>query len=380
MTPSPTSGIRRWRGPLLAAPSLLFVLALAGAEAGVRALLPHLPPLEVFVRDPHQRMGFTDRREVRIFRFDPELFWRLQPDLRDVIWDFTLVSTNAQGLRHPRDLDPKPAGGFRIVCVGDSVTFGYRVPVIWAERPQAYDRDALPYPALLEAHLRRLNPDRDVEAIALAAPGYSSYQGRLWLAREIDRLRPDLVTTLFGWNDVNVRRATDAQTMPAESWRVAMRRLVASSQGLLHVTERLRAAESGAQPEGGPTTLRVTRDEFVANHLEMQRLTVESGARFAAIGTVFRDALGDPEETSRLAGHRAALREALGGRGIPYLEVAELTEAGHPANEILFGEAIHPNALGHRLLAGRLLVFLEREGLLGNLNGPLLGGNAGSGE
>jgi lysophospholipase L1-like esterase len=371
MSSSGTTLSPRLRVLALVAPSLLFGLVLTAGEIATRWLLPPLNPLETFVRDPHQRMGFTDRRSVRIFRFDPELFWRLEPGLRDVVWDFTLVSTNDAGLRHPRELEAKPPGGFRIVCAGDSVTFGYRVPTVWADAPGAYSAGDVPYPRLLEQRLRAANPDREIEVIGLAVPGYSSYQGRLWLARELRRLQPDLVTTLYGWNDVNVRLATDADAMPAEWWRVALRGSVAASQGLLRISEALQEPAVASLPRDADKTLRVPREAFVANHLEMNRQATATGARFVAIAPVYRDPVSIPGEAPRIAGHRDALREALGTRGIPWLEIPELTEAAHPANAPLFGEVIHPNARGHRLLTDRLLGFLDERGLLGELRvGP----------
>jgi len=57
--------------------------------------------------------------------------------------------------------------------------------------------------------------------------------------------------------------------------------------------------------------------------------------------------------------YRAKLRETALGKKIPVLEIPELTESGWPANKALFGERIHPNAAGHRLLAERLTAFLS---------------------
>ena len=90
------------------------------------------------------------------------LFWRLRPNADRAIWDFTVVSTNAQGVRHDRPLGKKPPGRFRIVCVGDSVTFGYRVPLVFPDNPDAYDRGDAPYASRLERMLRAQYPGRDI--------------------------------------------------------------------------------------------------------------------------------------------------------------------------------------------------------------------------
>ena len=45
-------------------------------------------------------------------------------------------------------------------------------------------------------------------------------------------------------------------------------------------------------------------------------------------------------------------------------EIPELTEDFHPENAALFGEHIHPNHRGHRLMAQRVLQIVAARGLL----------------
>ncbi len=357
---------RPLRAAALAAPALLFALLLAAAEAAVRAALPPLSGVEVLVRDPAQRAGFGDRRAVSIFEADPVRLWRLRPGLRDVIWDFTPVSTDGDGLRTFGA--PAPPGGtsMRILALGDSVTFGYRVPVVWPERPNQFDREARPWPALVEQALREANPGRAIEVRSLAVPGYTSHQGRLWLEREMDRARPALVVALYGWNDQNLRPVPDADSMPAGGPVVWARGLALRSQALL----RLAAWSRG---DGGAATAphwRVSAPEFAANHRAMAALAAARGARFVAIAPVFGDAVALPGDAPRMQALREALRGAAREAAFPLLEVPELTEAAHPDNRWLFGETIHPSHLGHRLLAQRLLDLLAREAALPGLAIP----------
>lgn len=357
---------RPLRAAALAAPALLFAVLLAAAEAAVRATLPPLSGVEVLVRDPAQRAGFGDRRAVSIFEADPARLWRLRPGLRDVIWDFTPVSTDTEGLRTFGG--PAQRGGepLRILALGDSVTFGYRVPVVWPERPDQYDRAARPWPALVEQALREANPGRAIEVRSLAVPGYTSHQGRLWLASEITRERSALVVALYGWNDQNLRPVPDAESMPAGGPVVWARGLALRSQALL----RLAAWSRG---DGGAATAphwRVSPAEFAANHRAMAAATAARGGRFVAIAPVFGDAVALPGDATRMQALREALRGAGREAGFPLLEVPELTEAAHPDNRWLFGETIHPSHLGHRLLAQRLLELLERESTLPDLAFP----------
>jgi lysophospholipase L1-like esterase len=356
----------------LTVPFVLFFLALGLVEAVVRHTKPRLKTLEVFVQAPEQQRGFRDLHEVNVFEGDPLLFWRLAPDLQHVVWDFTPVTTNAQGLRYKTPVGRKKGGVFRIACFGDSVTFGYRVPVVWPERPDDYDRGALPYPELLELALRSANPGREIEVIPMAVPGYSSHQGRAWAARDLSWLRPDVVTACFGWNDINLRGRTDRQTMDTSVQQVLLRRLMTNSQALIYASLWW---QRGHVPEPPPAsddarTTRVTASEYVENLQEIVRLAGANGARAIVIGPVYRDAVAEPGESERISAHRSRLREAMTAAGTPYLEIPELTESGWPSNEHLFGEKIHPGFLGHRLMANRLIETLAARGMLGGLKVP----------
>ena len=238
---------RRRRLAYLSIPYAAFALLLVAVEVGVRATLPHVTQLEALIEQQRSQAGFFDRNRQTIFEGDPLLFWRVKPNLDRAVWDFTVVSTNSQGLRHDGDIGPKEPGAIRVVCLGDSVTFGYRVPLVWPERPDQYARDQLPYPMLLERALRAANPGRKIEVVTLAVPGYTSHQGLLWLRREIDRLRPDVVTVCFGWNDVTLRAATDRETMPDGRVRVLLRRLTSSSQAITHAALWLQRRRARAE-------------------------------------------------------------------------------------------------------------------------------------
>jgi lysophospholipase L1-like esterase len=356
---------KRRRLLFLSVPYLAVALLLAAVEAVVRWTLPHVDPLEWLVAAPEQRAQIDDRRDVRIFEADPLLFWTLRPGLDRVIWDLTLVSTNAQGLRYPAPVGPKPPGTFRIVCLGDSVTFGYRVPRVLPRHPGDYNPSWRPYPALVEDALRAANPGRAIEVIPLAVPGYSSHQGRAWAERDLERLAPDVVTACFGWNDIGRRARSDREAMATAKTQVLARRLLASSQALVHLGLRLRRTPSAATPATG--TMRVPRNEYVLNLLAITQAARAAKATPVLLGPVYRDRTSHPPEGDDIAAHRAALRAAAEKDGIAYLEIPELTEDQSPANRWLFEEHIHPNHQGHKLMAERLLAFLAEQRLLGDL-------------
>jgi len=167
-------------------------------------------------------------------RQDATRFWRVQPTLHDLVWDFTPVTTNAQGLRMDRPVGPKPANGFRIVCVGDSVTFGYRVPTAFIQNPTATTASDKPYRCKLQDWLQAANPDRAIEVIPLAVPGYNQPPGpasgasRTWPATN-----RDAVTILFGRNDCDLRPIPDARSMPDTAYPSCCGDFMMHSQALL---------------------------------------------------------------------------------------------------------------------------------------------------
>ncbi|MCH8084598.1 MAG: SGNH/GDSL hydrolase family protein [Myxococcales bacterium] len=368
----PTRLTRPLRILVLTAPFVLFLGILAGIEGIVRATLPHVSTLDLFVRSALQRQGFTDTENVTIFEGDPLLFWKIRPSLDRVIWDFTMVSTNEQGLRHAGPIGTKREGSRRIVTLGDSVTFGYRIPVVFPGQPEDYDPKALPYPLAMERDLRAANPDRDIEVVNLAVPGYTSHQGLAWLRRDIGKLEPDLVIACFGWNDVNLRAATDREMMQMDGYHAALRHAGSASQVISHlVSWRRKGQPASVAPFAGPT-LRVPIEDYVENFLEIAKLATAHDATVAVIGPVYRGSPTPSKEAERMTQQRNALRTAMQEAGIAYLEIPELTEHNHPENIMLFGELVHPNVQGHRLMEVRLLELLARREMLWDLAIPEL--------
>lgn len=100
------------------------------------------------------------------------------------------VRTNALGFRDAREYPlAKPPGTFRIVVLGDSVTFGHGAP---------YETS---YPYLLEQRLRSWRPDVKWEVWNLGIPGYNTAQELAYLNEVGERYAPDLVIVGFFLND-----------------------------------------------------------------------------------------------------------------------------------------------------------------------------------
>ena len=158
------------------------------------------------------RIAWDDRRgRPGFYVSDAVLGQRLSPNY-DGWFAGVPVRINALGFRDDRDYAiEKPAGTFRILVLGDSVTFGHGT------------RSDTTYPYLLEQRLREWKPDMNWQVWNLGVPGYATSQELAYLERVGGRYDPDLVIVGFYQNDLT---GNELPRTPS-----AMRRLVAGIQG-----------------------------------------------------------------------------------------------------------------------------------------------------
>jgi lysophospholipase L1-like esterase len=358
---------------------LSFLLLLLAVEGGTRLTMSHVSSLDLFVVTTQQKAQVANAKQSGIFEGDPLLLWRLKPNLDRAIWDFTVVSTNSQHLRSRNSTDtlaPKQAGAIRIVCLGDSVTFGFRVPVVWPDKPSEYDPEWLPFSMLLEKQLKEANPDRQIDVVNMAVPGYTSHQGLAWLRRDIDRLKPDLLVVSFGWNDASLSDVPDRAAINTGWPAFGTRWLIDHSQAFAHATRWLRTGQQlkeKDQPtlQAGPQA-RVSQEEYLANLLAIEQLARQHGASVIVMTAPYRDHSSEAAEADLMFQYRIALGTTMRQRKIRFLEIRELTEDAFPSNEGWFGERIHPNHMGHRLIASELLKMIATSRVLPNVNVPPL--------
>jgi GDSL-like lipase/acylhydrolase family protein len=101
------------------------------------------------------------------------------------------IHINNLGFRDPRDYQlAKGPRTFRIVTLGDSVTFGHS---------SVYEHT---YPYLLEQQLKRWRPDVDWQVWNVAVPGYNTSQELAHLKEIGPQFKPDLVVVGFFENDL----------------------------------------------------------------------------------------------------------------------------------------------------------------------------------
>jgi lysophospholipase L1-like esterase len=229
----------------LAVGLLATILAFAIGEAGLRVAYRVRTSLVAAVALPYV-LGHAYGPappwgdHVRLLESDDVLIWRMRPGVRrryvDVFspihveedriaihrrflpslpeslrsnptWDVTL---NSRGFRAPEFESPKRPSRLRIVCLGDSWTFGANVG----------QDDA--YPQRLAALARQAFPGADLEVLNLGVLGYSSYQGIEVLRSVGLPLEPDVIVIGYGMNDSSMAGFHDADLRtakpPAAAW------------------------------------------------------------------------------------------------------------------------------------------------------------------
>jgi lysophospholipase L1-like esterase len=144
---------------------------------------------------------YRDRQSLSpVIMRDPILSWDLKPNL-NIIYGDVAVSTGERGFRGG---DPPPPGKYsEILCLGDSVTFGWNVS------------ENETFPSQLAACLESREPDR-WNVINAGVPGHSSHQGRLRLESLLRDIKPVKVLLCYGINDRFPTAATDLVCLPGK--------------------------------------------------------------------------------------------------------------------------------------------------------------------
>jgi lysophospholipase L1-like esterase len=245
-------------------------LALLGVALGVvfavtEAALTFLVPPPIVWRYPQESYE-PDGKRLHRLRPNQSAFTQSAP-----------VSTNSYGLRND-EFSPRPAGGVvRILCIGDSLTFGNGV------------RLAETYPKQLEALLNGQH-GRRYEVINAGVPAYDTWQEIAYLRDEGLRLAPDVVIVGFYGNDIVPRPKAvpvRSSTVPEEGTARRIMYWLKRSRVMTLLSTRIRGLENEIRPTPEVTRERAllagTYDDF--NEAGFR----EVGSSFAELAKLARE-------------------------------------------------------------------------------------------
>jgi lysophospholipase L1-like esterase len=309
--------------------SVLVVGVLALAEGALRV---------VGVRRPERARILLRSRDVDIdfpfMRPDRELFWSLRPGYEGEFLGQP-VHINGWGLRGPEPRQPKPAGLRRLLCFGDSVTFGFGVA------------DVDTYASRLDAELR----PRGLEVVNAGVTGYTSHQVLGLLRRLAPTFAADMATFCVGWNDASRRPLDDREFEERLQASMAVDRLFEH----LYLYRGMKALYVSAATRDVPMTEykpRVDLEQYQANLAAIVEECRRHAIRPLFVELPRRRRAGEARAASPYAD---ALAETGRRLGVPVLSVGDLgLGTTLDSNEASFIDTLHLSPAGHQKMAGEL--------------------------
>jgi len=303
------------------------------------------------------------------------LDYTLKPNMQ-YKFEHIRVVINSQGLRDDLVSLEKPRGVYRILGLGDSVTFGWQVD----------QRET--YLAQLESMLNADDPSRRYEVINAGMPGYNMSNELAYLSEHGMRYQPDLVIVGFcALNDADGTRAVymrdgniayvplDSSFAPTDAGGVVARvkgflrrksrlyHFVTQQYGMLRSRWRKNSQTSGSAASHWPFPLE-EEDELWerirSQILEIQDAAEEHGARLLLVvfptksQVMSKDAPLVPQEVLADFAQRI---------DIPIVDPLPAFREQGPS--LVFADDFsHPSAFGHQLVAEEVFSLLQEMGIV----------------
>lgn len=288
------------------------------------------------------------------FAPDPHMSYRMKPG-RGVSSLGVPFEINSMGLRGPEIVTPKPAGVFRILVLGDSVTLGYGVP------------DEVSYPRVLE----KLAQGGRVEVINAGTSGHHTQDQLGFLEHYGLALEPDLVVTGFTYSDldaplklvirdgVGYDEAENVAFIPP--WvKKALRHsrlYLAIGRARWAMANRAPAASNDAAARND-----LFLPRWPVQQLPIKRLVAVCEEHHVPLVIAYQPAQA---EVTRGVEYSALLERlaALEGPGVHFLDtVPRFVAANDPGALFLPFDPVHPSSRGHRIIARTLAddAFLQK--------------------
>lgn len=263
---------------------------------------------------------------------DDQLVFRHKPSWETRYGDVR-VTYNERGLRD-RPILPKAAGEYRILALGDSVTFGWGV-----------DQDKT-FVARLESLLQgRLH--RPVRTINSGVGGYNTVQEVTYFKQEGIALQPDLVMLTYVKNDIEVNKGPFDPWAQSSLWGKSFPNMVITMVGKFWLYRLIYHTYHYAlpEPQGGSATISLHegtgwRQSMAALH----ELAVMCEERHIPLIVFFHRL--DSSENKPL--FDAVVQHA---QGVPIKDMGQWYGGLRVSSIVNSKVDGHPNAEGHRVMA-----------------------------
>ncbi|MEN6420394.1 MAG: GDSL-type esterase/lipase family protein [Smithella sp.] len=285
--------------------------------------------------------------EKNYLKEDALLMWFPQPHYTD-----EYIKINSHGFRDREYEIKKNKKVFRILCLGDSSTFG------WDVRLQDTYHD------LLENRLNKESGSngKKFEVINAGVPGYTSCQGLGLYKNKGIKYSPDIVTFYFGVNDPIKRFYLSDKQIMQNDIPVAVKLITNNFLLKLHSYRLLRkfivTITATGKSNGGENVPRVSMEDFKENILELNKLCKENGALLLLISPPFYEgkvSIGDLQRAKDIVLYKKELENIAGAYNIPLIIITEMATSD---NSEYFNDPAHPSPSGHKIIMDSLYDYL----------------------
>jgi lysophospholipase L1-like esterase len=307
-------------------------------------------------------------------KFDKNVFWKFKPNqtLRAKGIYLKPVRINNQGFRGPDFKLEKRPHSFRIICLGDSVTFGWSVG------------DDETYPAQLSTLLKQKNPGCDIEVLNLGVTGYTSFQGKQLFLAFAQELKPDVVIMGFGQNDRYPALLSDEEHFQAGTWQPNKIDLVLRhsqvykllKSGVVYTERRRQGLSLDPKTYFPKLKRKVSEQEYLANIKIISDECGKIGCRLVMLNDDFPSLPQDPalqslEQLEKKSGASLpadfkqwnllkANSQAALESGAAMLDLRGLFGGQNDPDALMIDKG-HPNKQGHQIIADSIAQIMDAD-------------------
>ena len=287
---------------------------------------------------------------------DPVSHWKVNPALTKYETTQNSKNNNMPFDNGVQDLEystTKEKGSYRILCYGDSQTYGLSWVKTMAET----------YPKQLQQKLREEFPHKRIEVMNMGVAGYTSYQGLIFLKNIGSHYDPDCVILAFGYHDGNTTYSRDKDVSSENPLLIKIRRIFYRSQIYLLIRKKILEHKAyKIEDNGEPIFRRVPLDDFQDNIREFAELGKKNGFR-----TVLMILPQQYEQNVRHPQYADATRKAAKENNLLLIDCAQSVK-GMPLDKqnIWFMEdRCHMTVEGHKkiseIMSEKLKPVIEKE-------------------
>ena len=274
---------------------------------------------------------------------DTELFWRFKPSIKiNSVWSAPdLININSAGFRSNYEYNEKKGSGiFRIACIGNSITFGYRRKL----------NETFTY--ILEEQLNKSDKkDYKYEVYNFGVPGYTSYQGLIILKRYVLKYQPDVVVISFGINDER------HVVIPDKEQKVKitiLSKIEEYIQNLFTYKLLIRFYYLAAEKQFSKKKLvsRVSIDDYKKNLEEMINICKNSNNKVILITPPYNPIFKGTFFGNNMEGYNKAMREVAMNKKVLLVDFKnKVFELFEKEKKNVIWDGVHPDINGNILLA-----------------------------